>query len=145
MSKTRRKMLTWIIGTALFAIYVMVVHKFVQRNYIQMGTGLIMNFAWLLEIVLLSLYIRLKGKQMTHATLVYMPLIVLAFIVIMFRIILVPNSILNLIFPPSLLLFTLWQLRMARRHSQELPMQDISENMYPNIGECLRLKWWTVC
>ena len=130
MSKTRRKMLTWIIGTALFAIYVMVVHKFVQRNYIQMGTGLIMNFAWLLEIVLLSLYIRLKGKQMTHATLVYMPLIVLAFIVIMFRIILVPNSILNLIFPPSLLLFTLWQLRMARRHSKELPMQDI---IYTNV------------
>ncbi|MBQ9560417.1 MAG: mechanosensitive ion channel family protein [Bacteroidaceae bacterium] len=130
LSKTRRQMLTWIVGTALFAVYVMGVHKFVQRNYIQMGTGLIMNFAWLLEIVLLSLYIRLKGKIMTHAALVYMPLIVLSFIVIMFRIILVPNSILNLIFPPILLVFVLWQLRMAKRHSDELPMQDV---IYTNV------------
>jgi hypothetical protein len=67
---SRRTMLTWVVGTAIFAIYVMVVRHFVNRNYIQMGTGLVMNFAWLLEAVLLSLYIRLKGRQMIDAALV---------------------------------------------------------------------------
>lgn len=126
MTPTRRKMLTWVVGTALFAIYVMLVHKFVHRNFIQMSTGLIMNFAWLLEIVFLSLYIRLKGKQMTHAALIYTPLMVLAFIVIMFRIILIPNAIINLAFPGILLLFTGWHLWTSSKHRHILPMLDVA-------------------
>ncbi len=123
--KIRRQMLSFILGTALFAILVMIVRSSVHRNFIQMSTGLIINMAWLLEVIFLSLYIRLKGKQMLHAAYIYMPLMLLSFIVIMFRIILIPNSILNLIFPPILLAFTLWQLWMAKRHRSNLPMLDM--------------------
>ena len=124
-AKTRRQMLVWVIGTAIFALYVMGVRKFVNRNFIQMSTGLIINLAWLLEAIFLSLYIRLKGKQMTHTAIIYTPLMVLAFIVIMFRIVLIPNAVINLIFPPALLLFTLWQLWVAKKHRSGLPMLDI--------------------
>ena len=121
----RRQMLTFVLGTALFAILVMIVRSAVHRNFIQMSTELIISMAWLLEVIFLSLYIRLKGRQMLHAAFIYMPLMILSFIVIMFRIILIPNSLLNLIFPPILLAFTLWQLWMAKRHRSNLPMLDM--------------------
>ena len=121
---SRRKMLTWVVGTAIFAVYVMVVRQFVHRNSIQMGTELVMNFAWLLEAIFLSLYIRLKGRQMTDAALIYTPLLLLAFLVIMFRIVLIPDAAINLVLPPVLIVFTLWQLWLSGRHRRELPLLD---------------------
>ena len=123
--KVRRQMLTVVVGTALFAIIVMVIRSFVHRNFIHMSTGLIINIAWLMEAIFLSLYIRLKGREMLHAALIYTPLLFLSFIVIMFRIILIPNSVLNIIFPPVLLACTLWQLWLSSRHRRHLPMLDI--------------------
>ena len=76
--KERRRMLNFVVGIALFAIIVMIVRAFVQRNFIQMGTGLIINIAWLLEAIFLSLYVRLKGDQMRHAAIIYTPLMLLS-------------------------------------------------------------------
>ena len=124
--KLKRQMLNNVVGVALFAIIVMVVRTFTDRNFIQMGTQLAINLAWLLEVIFLSLYIRLKGEQMRHAAVIYTPLMVLAFIVILFRIILIPNALINLIFPPILLGCTLWQILIARRHRQYLPLLDVA-------------------
>ena len=122
--KVKRAMLNNVVGIALFAIIVMLVRAFAQRNFIQMGTGLIINIAWLLEAIFLSLYVRLKGEQMRHAAIIYTPLMVLAFIVILFRIVLIPNVLVNLIFPPILLIFAIWQYVVAKRHRVYLPMLD---------------------
>ncbi len=122
--KERRRMLNFVVGIALFAIIVMIVRAFVQRNFIQMGTGLIINIAWLLEAIFLSLYVRLKGDQMRHAAIIYTPLMLLSFIVILFRIVLIPNTLVNLIFPPILLVFTIWQYVVAKRHKKYLPLLD---------------------
>ena len=122
--KERRRMLNFVVGIALFAIIVMIVRTFVQRNFIQMGTGLIINIAWLLEAIFLSLYVRLKGDQMRHAAIIYTPLMLLSFIVILFRIVLIPNALVNLIFPPILLVFTIWQYIVAKRHKKYLPLLD---------------------
>ena len=128
--KTKRMMLNNIVGIALFAIIVMVLRATVQRNFIQMGTGLIINIAWLLEAIFLSLYVRLKGEQMRHAAIIYMPLMILSFIVILFRIVLIPNALVNLIFPPILLAFSIWQYFVSKHHRQYLPMLD---KFYTNI------------
>ena len=122
--KVKRTMLNNVVGIALFAIIVMLVRAFAERNFIQMGTGLIINIAWLLEAIFLSLYVRLKGEQMRHAAIIYTPLMVLAFIVILFRIVLIPNALVNLIFPPILLGFAIWQYIVAKRHKAYLPMLD---------------------
>ena len=122
--KEKRRMLNFVAGIALFAIIVMLVRAFVHHNFIQMGTGLIINIAWLLEAIFLSLYVRLKGEQMHHAAVIYTPLMVLAFIVILFRIVLIPNMLVNLIFPPILLIFAIWQYIVAKRHRRYLPMLD---------------------
>ncbi len=125
-----RRMLTNVVGIALFAIVVTIVRIYVNRNFIQMGTELIINMAWLMEVIFLSLLIRLKGQQMHHAATIYTPLMIMAFIVIMFRIVLIPNSIVNLIYPPILLLFTIWQVWVNRKHSRGLPTLD---KVYANI------------
>lgn len=122
---TRRQMLTLVVGTALFAVVVMVLRSFMPSNSVRMGAGLIINTAWLMEVIFLSLYIRLKGSDMLHATMIYLPLLVLSFIVVMMRILLIPNSVLNLLFPPVLLAFTLWQLWLGGRHRSALPMLDV--------------------
>lgn len=128
--KLKRQMLNNVVGIGLFAIIVMIVRTQTDRNFIQMSTGLIINMAWLLEAIFLSLYIRLKGEQMRHASAIYTPLMLIAFIVILFRIILIPNLLVNLFYPPILLGFTIWQLRCSSKHATGLPVLD---KAYTNI------------
>ena len=135
--KEKRRMLGNIVGIALFAVIVMTLRMFVERNFIQMGTALIINMAWLLEAIFLSLYIRLKGEQMYHAAYIYTPLMILSFIVILFRIVLIPNALVNLFFPPILLGFALWQYFLAKRHRQYLPLLDKVYTHITTICMCL--------
>ncbi|MBR6170574.1 MAG: mechanosensitive ion channel [Bacteroidaceae bacterium] len=123
--KLKRQMLNYVVGIALFAIIVMTVRSLAHRNFIQMGTAQIINMAWLLEIIFLSLYVRLKGEQMRHAAIIYLPLMLLSFVVILFRIVLIPNTFVNLIFPPILLGFCIWQWWVSKHHRETLPMLDI--------------------
>ncbi len=133
-AKTRRKMLTLVVGTALFGIIVMVLRSYMPSNSVRMGAGLIINTTWLMEVIFLSLYIRLKGSDMLHATLTYLPLLILSFIVVLVRILLIPNIVLNLIFPPVLLGFTLWQLWLARKYRKGLPMLDVAYSYITSIA-----------
>ena len=123
--KLKRQMLNYVVGIALFAVIVMIVRSSIQRNFVQMGTAQIINMAWLMEVIFLSLYIRLKGEQMRHAAVIYLPLMLLSFVVILFRIVLIPNLVVNLIFPPVLLGFCIWQWRVSKKHSEQLPLLDI--------------------
>ena len=131
--RLKRQMLTGVISVALFAVTVMVVRALVDRNFLQMSTGLMITMAWLLEVIFLSLYIRLNGEQIHHATKIYTPLMLLAALVILFRIILIPNSLLNLLFPPLLLAFTLWQLLAVNRHKDGLPMSDVAYSYITSV------------
>lgn len=124
--KLRLRMLNNVVGIALFAIIVMIVRATSDRNFIQMGTGLIINMAWLLEAIFLSLYIRLRGEEMRHAAIIYMPLMFTAFLVILIRIVLIPNVVVNLLLPPLMLALCIWQLVVSRRHRRHLPVLDMA-------------------
>jgi len=121
----KRRTLIATLGVALFAVFVMVARTFTDRNVVLMATSLMITFAWLLGAILLSLLIRLDGTQIKSGARVYTPFIAMAFVVIVFRIILIPNSLVNLIYPPILLLFTLWQLHTLRKHKNNLPQSDM--------------------
>ncbi|MGN0233442.1 MAG: mechanosensitive ion channel family protein, partial [Bacteroidaceae bacterium] len=124
--KLRLRMLNNVVGIALFAIIVMGVRAISDRNFIQMGTGLIINMAWLLEAIFLSLYIRLRGEEMRHAAIIYMPLMFTAFLVILIRIVLIPNVVVNLVLPPLMCALCIWQLVVSRRHRKHLPVLDMA-------------------
>ncbi len=134
--KDKKQILGIIIGIALFAIMVMIIRANIDRNFVQMSTSLVINMAWLIEVIFLSLFIRLKGKQMLHAAAIYTPLIIMAFIVILFRTVLIPNNITNLIYPLILLILTIWQLSLNKRYNSSLPTID---KIYINISSAVMI------
>ncbi|MBQ9363851.1 MAG: mechanosensitive ion channel family protein [Bacteroidaceae bacterium] len=122
--KLKRPAFIMALGILIFIIAVMIIRCTVHRNVIQMSTGLMVNIAWLMEVVLISLLFRLKGSQIKAGVKMYTPFIVMAFIVIIFRIILVPNTLVNIIFPPILLACTIWQVLVGRKYRRLLPLSD---------------------
>ena len=93
--------------------------------FLYMASTLLVEYAWLLGVILISLLLRVKGDQIGSAFRIYAPLIAIGFIVIGCRIILIPNELVNLILPPILLLCALWQWLVIRRHNNNIPRSDI--------------------
>lgn len=96
-----------------------------SQNFISMASSLLVNYAWLLGVILISLLLRVKGDQIKSAFLVYTPLLAVSFLVIIFRIILIPNEVVNIFLPPILLISALWQWLVIRRHNKNIPRSDM--------------------
>ena len=111
--------------TVTFALLAGVFLRRSDQNFLAMASNLLIEFAWLLAVILISLLLRVNGDQIKSALRIYAPLVVMGFIVIGFRIILIPNQLVNLIFPPILLVSTLWQWVAVSRHNQNIPQQDM--------------------
>lgn len=108
-----------------FAVILGVVRMSVNQNFIIMASNLLVEYTWLLGVILMSLLLRLDRDQIKSAFRIYTPLIVISFIVIVFRIILIPNDLVNLIFPPILLICFLWQWNVITRHNKNVPRSDV--------------------
>lgn len=128
----------------IFTIAITIERSYVYNNFIYMASGITIDFAWLVMAILLSLVIRLKGAQLRAGALAYTPFMAMAFIVIVFRIIFIPNDLVNLIYPPLLLIFTIWQLRTVKNPRMKLlPQTDIifsSISLLAMIASCI-LAW----
>ena len=96
-----------------------------DQNFIAMASSLLVEFSWLLGVILVSLLLRVKGDQIRSAFYIYMPLLAIGFIVIGFRIILIPNEVVNIFLPPLLLACALWQWWVIRRHNRNVPRSDM--------------------
>lgn len=95
------------------------------QNFLIMASGLMVEYAWLLSVILISLLLRLNDKQIKRAYRIYSPLIFMGLVVISFRIVLIPNDLVNLIFPPILLICTIWQWFAVTRHNDGIPRSDV--------------------
>lgn len=96
-----------------------------SQNFISMASSLLVNYAWLLGVILISLLLRVKGDQIKSAFLIYTPLLAVSFLVIIFRIILIPNEVVNIFLPSILLISALWQWLVIRRHNKNIPRSDM--------------------
>ncbi len=108
-----------------FAVILGIVRVSWEQNFIIMACGLLVEFVWLLGVILISLLIRLGGHQIKSGFAIYLPLMVIGFITISFRIILIPNDLVNLIFPPTLLVCMLWQWQVIARYGKQVPKSDL--------------------
>lgn len=108
-----------------FALMLGLLRQTVAQNFFVMATGLLMEFAWLMAAILLSLLIRLDGVQIKNGLRIYAPVMTVCFLVIAFRIILIPNTLVNLIFPPMLLVCAVWQWRVVKHYQKRLPKSDV--------------------
>ncbi len=142
-----------------FAAVVGMVKATIEQDFLSMASGLLVEYAWLMAVVLLSLLIRLDGKQIRHGLSIYMPIMVMCFIVIFFRIVLIPNILTDLVMPPLLLIFTVWQWIALRRNIKLLPASDtfyawvsfivfLASDVASMVGYTLLsvefLIWWTM-
>ena len=123
--KKKRVCIIMATTTVTFAIIQGLVINNSSQNFLIMASGLMVEYSWLLGVILFSLLMRVKGDQIKSAFRIYAPLIAVGFVVIGCRIILIPNELVNLILPPVLLLCTLWQWLVIRRHNQNIPRSDI--------------------
>ena len=108
-----------------FALMLGLLRQAVAQNFFVMATGLLMEFAWLMAAILLSLLIRLDGVQIKNGLRIYAPVLTVCFLVIVFRIILIPNTLVNLVFPPMLLICAVWQWRVVKHYQKRLPKSDV--------------------
>ncbi len=107
-----------------FAAVLGVVRATIAQNFLIMASGLLVEYAWLMGVILLSLLIRLDGKQIRYGFRIYSPIMAICFIVIAFRIILIPNNLTDIILPPILLVCTVWQWLTLQRCKDQLPSSD---------------------
>lgn len=142
-----------------FAAVLGMVKATISQNFLSMASGLLVEYAWLMAVILLSLLIRLDGKQILHGLKIYTPIMAMCFIVIFFRIVLIPNVLSNLVMPLLLLLFTIWQWFAIMKNSRQLPATDsfyawvsltvfLASDVASMVGYSLLsveiLIWWTM-
>ena len=107
--------LVMLAGSVIFALTAMILNGGMNQDFFVMASGLLVEFAWLLAAIFASLCIRLDNSEFRRAILVYSPVIILSLLIICFRIIFIPNALINIIFPPILLAFALWQVFAVRK------------------------------
>lgn len=123
--KKKKVCITMASSTVTFAIFIGVFRAVTNHNFMIMAINLLVEYAWLLSVILFSLLLRVKGDQIKNAFKIYSPLMFVGFLVIAFRIILIPNELVNLIFPPILLLCAIWQWWVIQRNNKNVPRSDI--------------------
>ena len=117
---------TLLAGVVIFALTITVVNMATDMNFINMAMPLLAEFAWLLAAIFMSLLIRLRGDQARSTLGGYLPAIVMGLVIITFRIIFIPNSLIGMIFPPILLAFTVWQFFCCRKRKGRLQQTDMT-------------------
>ena len=121
----KRACITMATTTVTFALILGITLVTTKQNFFIMASHLLVNYAWLLGVILFSLLLRVKGDQIKSAFRIYTPLIVMGFLVFAFRITLIPSELVNILFPPMLLVCALWQWSVIGRHNQNIPRSDI--------------------
>ncbi len=137
--------MTLIVGVVIFAVSIMIASAASKQNFFAMASKLLVEFAWMLAAILVSLVIRLgwmdkatgeekvdtvetedpAQEKVRKGLRLYVPILLLSFIIISLRIAFIPNSLLNIIFPPVLLLFTVFQGWTLFRYRKALPYWDV--------------------
>lgn len=117
----KRPCLIMAMTVVTFAFILGIVRMAVTQNFVIMASQLLVEYSWLVGVILVSILLRVDNDKIKNTFRIYSPLMLVGFIVIVFRIILIPNDLVNLIFPPVLLLCALWQWNViGRKHNQVL-------------------------
>ena len=112
-------------AAAVFGIATYIISMVTGQNFMAMATTLLSEYAWLVAAIMLSIIIRMDGDTVTSGVKLYVPVLLVGFVVFFFRIVFLPSTVVNMVFPPLLLLFTIWQLIINRRLGSDVPRSDV--------------------
>lgn len=121
VTKERRR---GIILLAAILMFVLFNDSYETTDMLEKAGRLANTFMWLLAAIVAALLIRLKPQQLKNTNRLYTPTIFMALVVIGIRAIFMPNTMMNFIFPPMLLVFFIWQLLAFLRHNKKVDKSD---------------------
>nr|MCR5519816.1 hypothetical protein [Bacteroidales bacterium] len=122
----KNKFTTILISTVvIFALSIMLASTFSSQHFFSMASKILIEFAWMLAAIFVSLIIRVDQDSVRKGILMYLPTLLMCLIIISFRIVFIPNSLLNFIFPPILLVFTVLQGLSISKYRKVLPQSDV--------------------
>ena len=122
----KRTCIIMLASVITFSIILVIIRLFSPSNFVHMACSLLLEYTWMLTVIFASLLLRVEGSQTHNAYRIYYPLIMIGFFVITFRIVMLPSSIVTLLFPPLLLIDTLWQARIIYRYHKLVPRYDLN-------------------
>ena len=123
--RRKRRSIIVAVSALLFAIVTLIISKtLTNHNFVIMASGLLSEYAWLLVAIMFSLIFRLDSSKVMSGLRLYIPILVVGFVVFIYRITFMPNTMVNVTFPALLLVGTIWQGDVIRRHARQVPRSD---------------------
>ena len=107
--KEHKGMVIALLGVFLFGVFLFINSTTTSNTFIVRSSNMMGEFAWLIAAIFTSMLIRLDKRQIRCTLRSYLPTLIMAFLIIYLRIIFIPNSVIRLVFPALLLIFTVWQ------------------------------------
>lgn len=120
----KRKTFIFASTAVTFAILLGIVQALATQDFLIMASSLLVQFAWLMSVIIISTLLRVDASKTLKTLYIYLPLLVNGFIVISFRVVLIPNTLVNLVFPPVLLACCLWQWHTLRKLKTDVERSD---------------------
>lgn len=122
----KRTCIIMLASVITFSIVLIIIRLFSPSNFVHMACSLLLEYTWMLSVIFASLLLRVEGSQTHNAYRIYYPLIMIGFFVIAFRIVMLPSSVVTLLFTPLLFIDTLWQARMIHKYRKLVPHYDLN-------------------
>ena len=122
----KRTCIIMLASVITFSIVLIIIRLFSPSNFVHMACSLLLEYTWMLSVIFASLLLRVEGSQTHNAYRIYYPLIMIGFFVIAFRIVMLPSSVVTLLFTPLLFIDTLWQAKMIHKYHKLVPRYDLN-------------------
>ena len=122
VAKERKRQIILLVSIVLCVLFDSTV--FESGETVEKAIRLFNTFMWLLAAIVAALLIRLEPKQLKNSIRLYIPTIFMAVAVIGCRVIFAPNTLMNFIFPPILIVFSVWQFLACIRHGKTAEKSD---------------------
>ena len=128
-----RPIMSSILAILIFIVGMLIIRSDHGSPYWRMAYGLLTQFSWLTLAIFVSLLIRIRADQAGPSRAIYIPTLLLAFLSILMRAIFLPASIVPLLFPPTLLLFIIWQTAVNIHFRRQVSGAD-RRYMWVSVG-----------
>ena len=122
VAKQQRRYFALLLGILVFILINMGAGK--TNMIVAKAFSLSNTFMWLLAAIVIALLIRLKPDQLKNGVKLYLPTIFTAIAVIGCRILFMPNSLMNILLPPLLIIFFIWQLLICLWRGRKADRSD---------------------
>ena len=117
LPKNKRTIISILIGTVAYFLFF--AFNWHGDEYIQLSVRHLNTFLWLLIAITGSLLLRVKPEQFRQGFLLYSATFMIVLVIIACRISFIPDKLMAMLFPPILLMASIWQLIFCiKEHSK---------------------------